>query len=87
MENKNEGNRNILILGYLEILIVLRVKWTEMLKIKHKHFIDAVPIMVCQNPFWIMGLRIYGKGRIQIPLSSPAMIGLLARIQDRQGLY
>ena len=33
------------------------------------------------------GLRIYREGRTQIPLSSPAMIGPLARIQDRQGLY
>ena len=33
-----------------------------------------------------MGLRIYGEGRTQIPLSSPATIGPLARIQDRQGL-
>ena len=33
------------------------------------------------------GLRIYGEGRTQIPLSSPAMIGRLAKIQDRQGLY
>ena len=33
------------------------------------------------------GLRIYGEGRTQISLSSPAMIGPLARIQDRQGLY
>ena len=33
------------------------------------------------------GLRIYGEARTQILLSSPAMIGPLARIQDRQGLY
>ena len=33
------------------------------------------------------GLKIYGEGKIQIPLSSPAMIGPLARTQDRQGLY
>ena len=32
------------------------------------------------------GLRIYGEGRTQIPLSSPA-IGPLPRIQDGQGLY
>ena len=28
------------------------------------------------------GLRIYGEERTQIPLSSPAMIGPLARTQD-----
>ena len=33
------------------------------------------------------GLRIYGEGRTQISLISPAMIGPLARIQDRQSLY
>ena len=35
----------------------------------------------------VIRLRIYEKGRTQIPLSLPAMIGPLARIQDRQGLY
>ena len=35
----------------------------------------------------VIRLRIYGEGRIQIPLSLPAAIGPLARIQDRQGLY
>ena len=57
-----------------------------MVKIKHKDFIGVVPIMPCQNPLWIMGLSIYGEGRTQIPLSSPATIGPLARTQDRQGL-
>ena len=33
------------------------------------------------------GLRIYGEGSTQIPLSSPAMIGPLSKIQDRLGLY
>ena len=41
----------------------------------------------CSNYKLIMGLRIYGEGRTQIPPSSPATIGLLPRIQDRQGLY
>ena len=35
----------------------------------------------------LIGLRIYGEGRTQIPLCSPATIGPLPRIQDRQGLY
>ena len=52
-----------------------------MVKIKHKDFIGAVPIMPCLNLSWIMGLRIYGEGRTQIPLSSPALMG------PRQGLY
>ena len=46
-----------------------------MVKIKHKDFIGAVPIMLCLNSSWIMGLRIYGEGRTQIPPSSSAMIG------------
>ena len=35
----------------------------------------------------VIRLRIYREGRTQIPLSLPATIGPLARIQDRQGLY
>ena len=57
-----------------------------MVKIKHKDFIDAVPIMPCQSSSWI-GFGIYGEGRTQIPLSLAGTIGPLARIQDRQGLY
>ena len=72
---------------YFKTLIVLWIKLTEMVKIKHKDFKGSAPVMPCQNSFWIMGLRIYEEGRTQIPLSSPAMIGPLARIQDRQGLY
>ena len=58
-----------------------------MVKIKHKYFIGAVPIVPCENSPWIMGLMIYGEGRTQIPPSSPATIGPLPRIQDTQGLY
>ena len=58
-----------------------------MMKMKHKGFKDAVPIMHCQNSSWKMGPRIYGEGRTQILLSSPTTIGPSARIQDRQGLY
>ena len=46
-----------------------------MVKIKHKDFIGAIQIMPCLNSSWIMGLRIYGEGRTQIPSSSPATIG------------
>ena len=49
-------------------------------KIKHKDFIGAAPIMSCQNSSWIVGMTIYGEGRTKIHLSSPAMIGPLARI-------
>ena len=67
--------------------MVLWIKCTGMLKMKHKDFIGAASVMSCQYSSWIMGLRIYGEGRTQIPLSSPATIGPLARIQDRHGLY
>ena len=67
-------------------MIVLRIKWAGMMKIKQKDLIDAVPIIPCQNSSWIMGLRIYGEGRTQISLSWFATIGPSARIQDRQGL-
>ena len=38
----------------LETLIVLWIKLTEMVVIKHKDFIDVVPIMLCRNSLWIM---------------------------------
>ena len=63
------------------------MKQIRMVKIKHKDFIGAVPIISCLNSMWIMDLRIYGEGRTQISLSSTATIGSLPRIQDRQGLY
>ena len=71
----------------LKTLIVLWIKWRGMSKIKDKDVIGAAQVMSCQTSSWIMGLRMCGEGRTQIPLSSPAMIGPLARIQDRQGLY
>ena len=50
MENKNKGNKSKIILE----LIVLWIKWTAMVKIKHKDFIGAAPVMPCQNSSWIM---------------------------------
>ena len=43
----------------------------------------------CSNYALIMdnGLRIYGEGRNKISVTSPAMIGPLERVQDKQGLY
>ena len=73
---------------YLETLIALWLKWTGMVEIKHKDLLDMVPIMLCHNSLWIMGLRIYGEGKTQILLSSPTSIDpLVHKIQDRQGLY
>ena len=45
-----------------------------MVEIKHKDFIDVVPITPCKNLLWIMGSKIYGEGRSEIPLSSPTTI-------------
>ena len=81
MENINEGEQ------YLEALIVLCIKCTRMVKIKYNDFMDAVPIMHCQISSWIMNLMIYGERRAPVPLSSPAPIAPLVRIQDRQSLY
>ena len=81
MENKNEGNENKIV---LETLIVLWIKWTDIVEIRHKDLTDAVPIM---PSFSIMGLRFFGEEKTQISQSSTAMIGPFARIQDRRSLY
>ena len=46
---------------------------------KTQRLYSALPLMRCQNSSWIMGLRIYGEGRTQIPLSSPTTIDSLAQ--------
>ena len=51
-----EGNENKIMLG---VLIVLWIKLTGLVKIKHKDFIVALPIMLFLNSSWIMGWRIY----------------------------
>ena len=51
-----------------------------MVKIKHKDFIGAIPIMPCINSSWIMRLKIYGGGRTQVLPSSSATIGSLPKI-------
>ena len=81
MLKKNDRNENKIILGDL---ILLWIKWTSMVETKHKDFTDPVPVILSLLE---KGLKIYGEGRTQILLSSAAMIGSLARIQDRQGLY
>ena len=63
---------------YLETFIILWIKWRGTVGIKT--FIDVVLIISCQNSPWVLDWRIYGEGRIQIPLSSPATINLL--VQD-----
>ena len=84
MQNKNEENENKIILGDLNCTVDKIDRDGEN---KTQSFIGAVPVMPCENSSWIMGLRIYGEGRTQIPLSSAATIGPLPRIQERHGLY
>ena len=54
---------------------------------KQNNFFGAAPAMPCQKSSRIMGLGIHAEGRAQIPLSSLATIGRLARAQDRNGLH
>ena len=81
MENKNEENENKIILGdfncSMDKMNRYGGKKTQRL------------YRCCSNYALIVGsgLRIYGEERTQILLSSPAMVGSLARIQNRQGLY
>ena len=74
MENKNEGNENKIILGDFNCTMDKMERYGI-----RKHFIDVVSIMLSQNSLWIMDWRIYGEGRTQIPLISPATIDLLAQ--------
>ena len=81
MENKNGGNKNKIILGDLNC---------SMDKMDRYGRNKTQRLYRCFSYYALNvdhGLRIYGEGRSQIPLSSAAMIGPLARIQDRQGLY
>ena len=78
MENKYEGNENKIILG--DFGCVLWIKWRKM--VERKHFINVISIIPFQNSSWIMDWSIYGEGRTQIHLSSPATIDLL--VQDLQ---
>ena len=78
MQFKNEGNENEIMLGNLNCTMDKIDRDAE--KRKHKDFIGAVPIMPCKNSSWIMGLRIYGERRTQIPPSSSATIGPLLKI-------
>ena len=50
------------------------IKWTAVVEIEHKDFINVAPIMPCQKSSRIMGSRIYGEGRTQISLNSHTMI-------------
>ena len=81
MENKSEGNENEIILGKFNCTMD---KMDRCGGNKIQRLYRCCSSYVLNVDY---GLRIYGEGRTQIPLSSLAMIGPLARIQDRQGLY
>ena len=81
MENKNEGNENKIILRDFNCTMNKMDKYGGN-KTQRLYRCCSNYALIVDN-----GLRIYGEGRTQIPLSSPAMIGLLAKIQDRQNLY
>ena len=81
MESNNEGNENKIILAEFNCTMNKRDR--------HGGNKTQTLYRCCSNYALIVdnGLRVYGEGRTQIPLSSPAIIGPLARIQDRQGFY
>ena len=74
MKNKNEGNENKIILGDFNCTMdkMDRYGWNKRQKLYR----------CCSSYAFIVdnGLRIYGEGRTQIPLSSPFMIKPLGRI-------
>ena len=80
-KNENERNESKIILGYFNCTINKMDRYDEN---KTQRFYRC-----CSNYSLIAhnGLCIYGEGRTKILLSSPTMIGLLARIQDTQDLY
>ena len=76
MENKNEGNKNKIILGDFNCTMD-KIDRYGGYKTQRLYRYCSYYALNVDN-----GLRIYGKGRTQISLSSLAMIGLLARILD-----
>ena len=46
---KTEVRRDMKTKECLEALIILWIKWTGMVEIKNKDFIDVIPINPCQN--------------------------------------
>ena len=84
MQNKNEGNENKIMLGVLNC---------TMDEIDRDGENKTQRLYRCCSGYTLFKfiednkLGIYGEGRTQIPMSSPATIGSLPRIQDRQGLY
>ena len=81
MEIKNEGHENKIILGDFNCTMDKMNRYgTNKTQSLYR---------CCSNYAFIVdnGLRIYRKERIQMSLSSTTMLGPMARIQDRPGLY
>ena len=76
MENKNEGSKKKKILGELN-------STTN----KIDRYCGNITQKLYRCPRVDNSLRIYGEGKTQIPMSSPAVIDPLAKIQDKQALY
>ena len=81
MENKNVGDENKVILEDFNCTMDKMDRYGGNKK-QRLYRCYSNYALIADN-----GLRSYGEGRTQIPLSSPAMIGPLARIQDTQSLY
>ena len=84
MQNKNEGSENKIMLGNVNFTMNRRDRDGEN---KTKRLYRCCSSYALSKLIVDNGLRIYGEGRAKIPLSSPATIGPLPRIHDRQGLY
>ena len=92
MKNKNEGNDYKIIPGDFNCTMDKMDRDGGKKKKKKKRrktqrayrccSIYALSKLIVDN-----GLEVYEERRTQIPLSSPATIRPLARIQERQGLY
>ena len=74
MENKNQGNKNKIILGDFTCTMDEMDRYGGN-KTQRLYRCCSNYVLVVDN-----GLNIYGEGRTQIPLNSPAMIGPLTRI-------
>ena len=84
MQNKNKGSENKIMLGDLNC---------TMDKIDRDGGNKTQILYSCCSNYVLSklivdnGFEIYGEGTTQNPLSSPATIGPLPKIHDRQGLY
>ena len=74
MEDKTQGNENKIIIGDFNCTLDQKDR-DEGNKTNRRY---AILLLPCLNSSWRMGQRIYGEGRTQMFLSSPAAIYPLA---------